>query len=823
LSLKYRIGGIGWYNFERLVQTLLKVVIGPGVTSFGGSRDGGRDAAYTGAAPYPSEHDQWDGEWVFQAKYADLETHGAHGARRQVVNAFGNECEAILARGAQKGFPDNYLLLTDVPLTARNRAELERLAKAAGFAGNFRAIDGREVCEFLDLFPQIRRSYPQLLGLADLDRIVNRQVYQRSEAYIQEWQPRLATFVRTKPYEDALSTLAQHRFVVLDGPPEAGKSTIAAALALLYAAVGFEVVHLRNPQDVFKTLDSDNDQFFVADDALGSIALDPTLTDDWSRELPGVVRKLDKGHLLVWTARTYILEHALAGSKLGEVLDDFPGVHEVLVEVGRLSTLEKAEIVYNHCKAAPLSHESRALVRERARRIVHHPSFTPERIRQLVAHVLPHDGEQGAPRRRKVTWEDVNAFLASPQSRWVRAYDGLTESEKTLLFTMVDFGVGAPIAEVRQAYEHRRAGSAGRFLAFEECVRRLDHSFLRRTRSYLGNEYLDFQHPSLRDMLLSQLTEDAAARRRYIELASPVGLSSLLQGMAAAEDTGKRAEHTVCPSGDAEVSALISRLEQLREAVLSPREWRGILGAAVLLVPHASPGRTVAPADADLEDFVRSAEGMVVAAVLRAFGSEKTFELCREYSLSDWTEALRRYYDAAVYCLPPPRPQYLVQLLANLDDAGIADAISLASLVNEVDPLIVRQCVSDALRHRWDETLKWELEQLVETGEEFPSEGDDVAWEYDLSGYQTDPSADEYWYLNWDHYDQWYDEANTLLETGREFYEWTGFETPSELDRLESLLATIEPPSEPGEEEAEYLGRRAPQPYWTIERLFEDL
>ena len=44
IGLQYRIAEIGWYNFEKLIQTLLKTIIGPGVTSFGGSKDGGRDA-----------------------------------------------------------------------------------------------------------------------------------------------------------------------------------------------------------------------------------------------------------------------------------------------------------------------------------------------------------------------------------------------------------------------------------------------------------------------------------------------------------------------------------------------------------------------------------------------------------------------------------------------------------------------------------------------------------------------------------------------------------------------------------------------------------
>ena len=68
MSLQYRIGEIGWYNFERLVQTLLKAVVGPGVTSFGGSKDKGRDAGYTGSALFPTTQQNWSGVWVFQIK-----------------------------------------------------------------------------------------------------------------------------------------------------------------------------------------------------------------------------------------------------------------------------------------------------------------------------------------------------------------------------------------------------------------------------------------------------------------------------------------------------------------------------------------------------------------------------------------------------------------------------------------------------------------------------------------------------------------------------------------------------------------------------------
>lgn len=722
MRLKYSIGGIGWYNFERLVQTLLKAVIGPGVTSFGGSKDDGRDATYDGAAPFPSQYTQWDGHWVFQAKYADLETHGATQARKELVKAFGQECKAILARREGRTAADNYVLVTDVPLTAGNREKLGKLIREADFEGNFQVLDGKDVCQVLDLHPQIRWSFPQLLGLADLERIVHREVYLRSEAYVQEWQPHLATFVRTTPYEKALSTLSEHRFVVLDGPPEAGKSTIGAALALLYAAIGYEVVRLRNPQDVFKTLDADRSQFFVADDALGSIALDPALTDDWSRELPGVLKKLDKRHLLVWTARTYILEHAIAESKLGEVLDDFPGVHEVLVEVGSLSELEKAEILYNHCKAAPLSEESRALVREEARRIVNHPSFTPERIRQLAAHVLPHDGEPGSAKARKVTWSDVKAFLASPETRWVRAYHKLTESEKALLLTMLDFSAGAPTGEARQAYEHRRAQAAGGFLAFEECVTRLDHSFLHRTRSYSGNDCLDFQHPSIRDMLLSHLTDDEVARRKYLELASPTGLAAVIQGLTTSQYQHTPARHHLEVRTEEELRVVLERVAGLSATVVDFADWHRLLLAADLLIPRSRERRRIAPGEMDLKAFGDTSQGAVLRAVIDTFASMPTFEHNRQYQLGQWTALLRIYYRLAPYLVPLPRPDYLWHLPQCLDSAPAEEAALFANLIAQVEPLLVAQHSSEELLNSWDSWIRAEVQRLIEIGHEFPED-----------------------------------------------------------------------------------------------------
>jgi hypothetical protein len=523
MALQYRIAEIGWYNFERLVQTLLKAIIAPGVTSFGGSKDHGRDAGYTGSAMFPAAQENWFGDWVFQVKYIDLQDVAAAAARTKLKSTLRIEIESILQKRA---IPvDNYIFITDVPLTSDSRDELAQIARLAGLTGHFRAIDGQEVCEYLTLHPEIRRSYPQLLGLADLHHIVNSELYCRSQAYLEQWQPRLSVFVQTEAYVKALTTLRQHHFIVLDGPPEVGKTMIAVAVALVYATDGYEVIDLRGPGEIFAALPAHRRQIFIADDAIGSINLTPTLADAWSRDLPGVLRKLDADHLLIWTARHYILEEALAESRLGEGVGEFPGPHEVLVEVGELTAQQKAEMLYNHAKLAGLATKSKALVRIHFRKIINHPNFTPERIRQLCDEVLRAD--------KANSWAEISKFMNNPSERWRKAFDGLSTSEQALLTALLDFDDDAELNELGQAYEQRIQDENKGRLSFNKVISRLRHSFLQISRSYSGTVTVEFRHPSIRDMLLERLRDDARARKRYIELTTPAGLAALVRGLGS--------------------------------------------------------------------------------------------------------------------------------------------------------------------------------------------------------------------------------------------------------------------------------------------------
>ena len=92
---RYRLNALGDVEFEGLVQTLLKRIVGPGTTSFGPGRDGAREAIFTGAAPYPSKTEEWSGDWIFQAKFHDTDQTGPARARGRLITEAKDELEKL--------------------------------------------------------------------------------------------------------------------------------------------------------------------------------------------------------------------------------------------------------------------------------------------------------------------------------------------------------------------------------------------------------------------------------------------------------------------------------------------------------------------------------------------------------------------------------------------------------------------------------------------------------------------------------------------------------------------------------------------------------
>jgi hypothetical protein len=168
----YDLDRLGDREFENLIQALLKKVIGAGTITFGEGPDGGREATYSGKAPYPSPSDQWEGEWIFQAKFHNTRQIGPDKARKAVLADLKSELEKITRK--YKRNCQNYILATNVPLSAvQEIGTLDKIAQeiVPEFLENIPHIHiwgYDDVSRFLDACPDIRQAYLHLITPGDL-------------------------------------------------------------------------------------------------------------------------------------------------------------------------------------------------------------------------------------------------------------------------------------------------------------------------------------------------------------------------------------------------------------------------------------------------------------------------------------------------------------------------------------------------------------------------------------------------------------------------------------------------------------------------------
>ena len=311
-------------------------------------------------------------------------------------------------------------------------------------------------------------------------------------------------FWPTRAYDRAREVLDRHRFVVLTGPPEMGKTAIAEMLALAYLTDGWEAHQCNDPEQVWRVFDRGRRQVFVADDAFGSTEYRPDAAERWARGLGRLLEMLDAQHWLIWTSRPAPLKAGLRAGAARERLRAVPGA--------RRGTRRRQRPRSGRQDADPVPPRQgprrRRLARARCVRsaglsIVEHPHFTPERIRRFVTDRLDELPGLVADDDEPAAGGSSSRSSPRPTDAMRTSFRALEPEHRELLISLLDAPAGL-IDERELAAVVRRHHAGGLSRPVGELIDRLTDHFLRVTPLGIG-----WVHPSWRDLVIDELREDA--------------------------------------------------------------------------------------------------------------------------------------------------------------------------------------------------------------------------------------------------------------------------------------------------------------------------
>jgi hypothetical protein len=330
-------------------------------------------------------------------------------------------------------------------------------------------IDSPALCARIDARPELRLAMPSLLGLRDLGPLIAPEAAGHSTLDRGEAQRLARVFVPTRAYARTVRSLAEHRFAVVTGPPEMGKTAIARMVALAKMTEGWEAHECTAPDELLGALDPAASQVFIADDAFGSTEYRADAADRWARAMERLLGALDDRHWLIWTSRPAPLHAALHRLHQERGAERFPAPARVLVDAADLDAEEKVLILFRHAKAAELPQFIRRALRRYGPVVVSNESFTPERIRRLVVRLALGDRDvEGA----------ADAELTTPTQAMATSLDALADEHRDLLIALLDTPPGAvPERELAAALRRHHDGSLSH--PPRELVDRLADHFLR--------------------------------------------------------------------------------------------------------------------------------------------------------------------------------------------------------------------------------------------------------------------------------------------------------------------------------------------------------
>ncbi len=498
--MDFALDRLGWQSFQDLCVALAEERLGRPVQTFLPTNDAGRDGAFVGL---------WDsmegGESTIQCKFTSKRDHNL------TLSMLSEELPKAQLLAA-KGLADDYIILTNHPVTGQSELAIRDAFQARG-VGRCRVFHRDWIITRINESPRLRMMVPRLYGLADLASVLghDQRAYKQAQLVLSEMGDNLRKFVVTEPHRKSVRALNEHGVVLLLGEPAAGKSTIGASLALAAADLWkCSTIKATSPESLEARIDPDSKQFFWIDDAFGSTQYQRARTEGWNQLFPHMQAALKNGSKFLITSRTYIWRSAEKELKSSA----FPALKNshVIIHTQNLSKAEKGRILYNHIKLGDQSLGFRKGVKPFLNALSERKDFLPETARRL--------GDPLFTKALHLSAAGVASFFEKPTEFLEQTIDNLADASRAAIALLFLSGgvVRSPVSVERLSKPSSDYGVAP--ATIREQLSALDGSLLILAEDEEG-PYWTYRHPTISDAFAAHIAKDPERVEIYLRGAKP--------------------------------------------------------------------------------------------------------------------------------------------------------------------------------------------------------------------------------------------------------------------------------------------------------------
>lgn len=167
MSVKYPLNLLNSADFENLVISICKKILGTGTIGFTSGRDGGRDGKFNGMAQlFPSTQLPWNGKFIIQAKHTEKPYASCSDSDFNTIVE--GEIQKIRVLKGNKEI-DYYLLFTNRRLTGGKDSKIiAKILESTGITNAFIFADDA-IQKYLTDYPEIAKQYGLQKFLQPLD------------------------------------------------------------------------------------------------------------------------------------------------------------------------------------------------------------------------------------------------------------------------------------------------------------------------------------------------------------------------------------------------------------------------------------------------------------------------------------------------------------------------------------------------------------------------------------------------------------------------------------------------------------------------------